>query len=192
MATYGYARVSREDQELALQVDALVAAGVAPGNIVKDKMSGVADRPRFSKLIEKLAKGDTLVTWKVDRLGRSALATMRTFKELDDRGVRVVITTLGMDTGTPTGRLMIGILSQLAEFEREQIIERTNAGLEAAKRRGKKLGRKPLLTCMQARQAAEMVRDGKSYGEIADTMAVSRSVVFKTVRMVNAKAEAAA
>ena len=82
-------------------------------------------------------------------------------------------------------------MTQLAEFEREQIIERTKAGLEAAKRRGKRLGRKPLLNGMQARQAAEMVKAGKSYGEVADMMAVSRSVVFKTVRMVNAKAEAA-
>jgi DNA invertase Pin-like site-specific DNA recombinase len=191
MATYGYARVSREDQELALQVDALVAAGVPPGNIVRDKMSGVADRPRFAKLLDKLQAGDTLVTWKVDRLGRSALATLRTFKELDEKGVRLIVTTLGIDTKTTAGRLVLGIMTQLAEFEREQIVERTVAGLEAAKRRGKKLGRKPLLTCTQARQAAEMVKEGKSYGEIADTMAVSRSVVFKTVRMVNAKAEAA-
>ena len=104
MATYGYARVSREDQELALQVDALVAAGVAPGNIVRDKMSGVADRPRFTKLLDKLQAGDTLVTWKVDRLGRSALDTLRTFKELDEKGVRLIVTTLGhryQDDGWP-------------------------------------------------------------------------------------------
>ena len=73
MPTYGYARVSREDQDLALQVDALTAVGVPPGNIVRDKMSGVADRPRFVRLLNKLRAGDTLVTWKVDRLGRSAL-----------------------------------------------------------------------------------------------------------------------
>ena len=137
MPTYGYARVSREDQELALQVDALVAAGVAPGNIVREKMSGAADRPRFAKLIEKLQAGDTLVTWKVDRLGRSALATMRTFKELDEKGVRLIVTTLGIDTKATAGRLVLGLMTQLAEFEREQIIERTKAGLEAAKRRGK-------------------------------------------------------
>ena len=192
MATYGYARVSREDQELALQVDALAAAGVAPGDIVREKMSGVADCPRFAELLGKLKAGDTLVTWKIDRLGRSALDTLRTFKELDEKGVRLIVTTLGIDTKTTAGRLVLGIMTQLAEFEREQIIERTKAGLEAAKRRGKRLGRKPLLTCMQARQAAEMVKAGKSYGEVADMMAVSRSVVFKTVRMVNAKAEVAA
>ncbi len=191
MPTFGYARVSREDPELALQVDALAAAGVPPGNIIREKMSGAADRPRFAKLIEKLQAGDTLVTWKVDRLGRSAIDTLRMFKELDEKGVRLIVTTLGVDTQTTAGRLVLGIMTQLAEFEREQIIERTKAGLEAAKRRGKRLGRKPLLTCMQARQAAELVQQGKSYGEIADMMAVSRSVVFKTVRMVNAKAEAA-
>jgi putative DNA-invertase from lambdoid prophage Rac len=168
-----------------------VTAGVAPGDIVREKMSGVADRPRFAKLLAKLKAGDTLVTWKVDRLGRSALDTLRTFEELDEKGVRLIVTTLGIDTKTTAGRLVLGIMTQLAEFEREQIIERTKAGLEAAKRRGKRLGRKPLLSSIQARQAAEMVREGKSYGQIADMLAVSRSVVFKTVRMVNAKQDAA-
>ena len=187
MPVFGYARVSREDQELALQVDALTAAGVEPGRLVKEKLSGVADRPRFRKLLASLGAGDTLVTWKVDRLGRNAVEVQQTVRDLDERGVRLIITTLGIDTKTPAGRLMFGIMSQLAEFEREQLIERTKAGIEAASRRGKRIGRPPVLTTVQARQAARMVAEGKSYGEIADVMNVSRSAVFKTVRRVNAK-----
>jgi DNA invertase Pin-like site-specific DNA recombinase len=187
MPVFGYARVSREDQELALQVDALTAAGVEPGRLVKEKLSGVADRPRFRKLLASLGAGDTLVTWKVDRLGRNAVEVQQTVRDLDERGVRLIITTLGIDTKTPAGRLMFGIMSQLAEFEREQLIERTKAGIEAARRRGKRIGRPPVLTTVQARQAARMVAEGKSYGEIADVMNVSRSAVFKTVRRVNAK-----
>jgi DNA invertase Pin-like site-specific DNA recombinase len=128
-----------------------------------------------------------LVVWKVDRLGRNAVEVQQTVRALDERGVRLVITTLGIDTKTPAGRLIFGIMSQLAEFEREQLIERTKAGLEAAKRRGKRLGRKPALTCIQARQAAQMVADGKSYGEIADMMNVSRSIAFRAVKMIQAK-----
>ena len=187
MPVFGYGRVSREDQELALQVDALTAAGVEPGRLVKEKLSGVADRPRFRKLLASLGAGDTLVTWKVDRLGRNAVEVQQTVRDLDERGVRLIITTLGIDTKTPAGRLMFGIMSQLAEFEREQLIERTKAGIEAARRRGKRIGRPPVLTTVQARQAARMVAEGKSYGEIADAMNVSRSAVFKTVRRVNAK-----
>lgn len=187
MPVFGYARVSREDQELALQVDALTAAGVEPGRLVKEKLSGVADRPRFRKLLASLGAGDTLVTWKVDRLGRNAVEVRKTVRNLDERGVRLIITTLGIDTKTPAGRLMFGIMSQLAEFEREQLIERTKAGIEAARRRGKRIGRPPVLTTVQARQAARMVAEGKSYGEIADVMNVSRSAVFKTVRRVNTK-----
>lgn len=191
MAVFGYARVSKEDQSLALQIDALMAAGVAPKSIVQEKLSGVVERPRFAKLLDSLAPGDTLVTWKVDRLGRNAIDVQRTVKALDEKGVRLVITTLGLDTKTPAGRLIFGIMTQLAEFEREQLIERTKAGLEAAKRRGKRLGRKPRLTMMQARQAAQMVKEGKSYGAIADTMNVTRSIAFRAVRMVNAKDVAA-
>ena len=187
MPVFGYARVSREDQELALQIDALTTAGVEPERLVKEKLSGVAERPRFTKLLVDLQAGDGLVVWKVDRLGRNTIEVLQTARDLDQRGVRLVITTLGIDTKTPAGKLMFGILAQLAEFEREQLIERTRAGLEAAKRRGKRLGRPPALTMMQARQAAQMVSEGKSYGEVADMMNVSRSMAFRAVQMVNAK-----
>jgi Enterobacteriaceae phage serine recombinase len=187
VTAYGYARASREDQELALQIDALTAAGVEPGCLIQEKLSGVVERLHFAKLLASLETGDTLVVWKVDRLGRNAVDVQRIVRELDQRGIQLVITTLGIDTKAPVGRLVFGILSQLAEFERELLMERTRAGLEAARRRGKRMGRKPQLTVMQARQAAQMVADGMSYGEIADTMNVSRSCVWRAVQRAAAK-----
>jgi len=92
-SVWGYARVSREDQQLALQLDALEAAGVPHANIVKEKESGARQRAGFEALLERLQPGDSLVAWKVDRLGRDALAALVVARDLDRRGVRVVITT---------------------------------------------------------------------------------------------------
>src|SRR3954447_11679907 len=99
MAIYGYARVSTEDQELGLQITALTEAGVPARHIVKEKASGKGgtDRPLYAKLLAKLCDGDRLVVWKVDRLGRSTLDALNTAKDLDARGVSIVITTLGID-----------------------------------------------------------------------------------------------
>ena len=130
-AVWGYARVSREDQALALQLDALGAAGVPSANVVQEKESGARQRPVFDALLKKLNTGDSLVAWKVDRLGRDALAALTVARDLDARGVRIVITTLGVDSSTPAGRMVFGVLAQLAEFERATLIERTNAGLAA-------------------------------------------------------------
>ena len=117
-AVWGYARVSREDQALALQLDALEAAGVPSANVVQEKESGARQRPVFDALLKKLNTGDSLVAWKVDRLGRDALAALTVARDLDARGVRIVITTLGVDSSTPAGRMVFGVLAQLAEFER--------------------------------------------------------------------------
>ena len=116
-SVWGYARVSREDQNLALQLDALEAAGVIQANIVEKKGSGARQRPGFDALIKRLQPGDSLVAWKVDRLGRDALAALTVARDLDARGVRIVITTLGVDSSTPAGRMVFGVLAQLAEFE---------------------------------------------------------------------------
>ena len=101
--TWGYARVSTEDQELGLQITALRAAGVPEANIVQEKASGKAgsDRPLYTELLGRLQDGDSLVVWKVDRLGRSTLESLNTAKDLDERGVHIVITTLGIDLKTP-------------------------------------------------------------------------------------------
>jgi len=188
---WGYARVSTEDQNPALQVDALVAAGVPAGQVVVEKVSGAAKvRPRFAELLDRLGEGDTLMVWKVDRLGRSTLDALATAKRLDEAGVRIVITTLGVDLRTPAGKLVFGVLAQIAEFERELTVERVKAGLTAAKARGEALGRRRRLTSHQRREAARLVDEGRSYGEIAELLGVGRTVVWRAVREVREAAAA--
>jgi putative DNA-invertase from lambdoid prophage Rac len=179
---WGYARVSREDQQLDLQLDALEAAGVPRANIVEEKESGARQRPGFDALLERLRPGDSLVAWKVDRLGRDALAAITVARDLDARGVRVVITTLGVDSSTPAGRMVFGVLAQLAEFERATLIERTNAGLAAARKRGTHLGRRFRLTPHQQQEARRIrAEEGKTYAQLAALFRVSRSVVWRAV-----------
>jgi DNA invertase Pin-like site-specific DNA recombinase len=181
--TYGYARVSTEDQELGLQVTALREAGVPENHIVQEKASGKtgADRPLYAALLARLKVGDKLVVWKVDRLGRSTLDALQTAKELDERGIHIVVTTLGVDLKTPAGRLVFGMMSQIAEFERELIRERVTAGMAEAKRRGKHCGRKHTLTPHQRAEAAKMHADGKSLGEIAALFGCGRTVIHRAV-----------
>ena len=115
MTIYGYARVSTDSQDLALQLDALAAAGVAPGDIVTETASGAGDRPGLAALLDRLVEGDALVVWKVDRLGRSAIDAIANAERLRRGGVRLVITTLGVDTATAAGRLVYGVLAQIEQ-----------------------------------------------------------------------------
>jgi DNA invertase Pin-like site-specific DNA recombinase len=181
--TYGYARVSSEDQELGLQVSALREAGVPEANIVQEKASGKAgsDRPLYEALLDRLRDGDKLVVWKVDRLGRSTLDALRTAQDLDARGVHIVITTLGIDLKTNGGRLVFGMMAQIAEFERELIRERVKAGMIEAKKRGQHMGRRHTLTPHQRAEAARMHAQGKSLGEIAALFGVGRTVIHRAV-----------
>jgi DNA invertase Pin-like site-specific DNA recombinase len=183
--TYGYARVSTEDQELGLQITALRDAGVPEANIVQEKASGKAgtDRPLYDALLRRLDDGDRLVVWKVDRLGRSTLDALTTAKNLDDRGVHIVITTLGIDLKTPAGRLVFGMMSQIAEFERELIRERVKAGMAEARKRGVHTGRKHTLKPTQRAEAARLyLREGKSLSQIAALFGCGRSVVHRAVQ----------
>ena len=189
MAVWGYARVSTDDQTTALQVDALIAAGVPRENIVEEYVSGAAKhRPAFEALLAKLERGDSLVVWKVCRLGRNTLAALETARDLDARGVRIVITTLGVDLSTPAGRLVFGVLCQISEFEREQIRERVSAGMAAAKARGVHTGRKHSLNPHQRREAARMVEGGKSLNEVASIFGVHRSIVHRATQEARAGA----
>jgi DNA invertase Pin-like site-specific DNA recombinase len=121
--------------------------------------------------------------WKVDRLGRSTLDALQTAKDLDARGVRIVITTLGIDLKTPGGRLVFGMMAQIAEFERELIRDRVKAGMADAKKRGVALGRKNTLRPYQRAEAARLhLQEGKSLGEIAALFGCGRTVVFRAVR----------
>ncbi len=190
--TWGYARVSTEDQELGLQISALRAAGVTEANIVQEKASGKAgsDRPLYTALLNRLTDGDRLIVWKVDRLGRSTLESLNTAKDLDERGVHIVITTLGIDLKTPGGRLVFGMMVQIAEFERELIRERVIAGMAEAKKRGVHLGRKNTLRPHQRAEAARLHnKEGKSLGEIAALFGCGRTVVYRAIQAAATGAE---
>lgn len=152
-------------------------------HIVQEKASGKAggDRPLYAALLARLKAGDKLVVWKVDRLGRSTLDALQTAKELDERGVHIVVTTLGVDLKTPAGRLVFGMMSQIAEFERELIRERVKAGMADAKKRNIHVGRRHTLSPHQRAEAARLHREGKSLGEIAALFGCGRTVVHRAV-----------
>ena len=141
----GYARVSTQDQNLELQRDALNKAGCK--KIFEDKISGArADRPGLVMALEILREEDTLVVWKLDRLGRSVKQLVGLVSNLHKQGVQFKSLTDSIDTSTPSGRFFFHVMASLAEMERELIVERTHAGLETARKYGRKGGRKPKMT----------------------------------------------
>lgn len=184
----GYARVSKagDAQSLDLQVDALTGAGVAARAIYEDRASGKKEsRPGLDACLKALRRGDTLVVWKLDRLGRDLRHLVHIVQELTERSVGLrVLTGQGaqIDTATPAGRLVFGIFAALAEFERELIRERTLAGLEAARARGRRGGRKFALTKAQVRlaQAAMQNRD-TSVAELAAELRIKPVTLYRYV-----------
>lgn len=158
MAQLGYARVSTVDQSLDLQCDALRQAGCE--RIFEDQASGArADRPGLTALMTFLRKGDTMVVWKLDRLGRSMNHLVETVKQLESCGVGFRSLTEGINTTTPGGVLVFHIFGALAQFERDLIRERTNAGLKAALARGRKGGRPSSVTAERVAKVEALVRD---------------------------------
>jgi DNA invertase Pin-like site-specific DNA recombinase len=174
----GYARVSRTGQTLALQRDALRAAGCK--RIFSDHgVSGAAKQRRgLDEVLSYLVPGDTLVVWKVDRLGRSLSHLVQVITQLDERGVNFRSLSDPIDTASPGGRLVLHIMAALAEFERSLIRERTLAGLAAAKRRGRTLGRKRSLTVGQVARARQLLESGRPRGEVARSLGVARSTLY--------------
>lgn len=145
----GYARVSTGDQDLRMQRDALIAAGVDPRDIFEEKASGasLAKRRQFQAMMKDILPGDIVYVWKLDRLARNARDLYETAKQIEDKGARLVVITMpGMDTGTPVGKAMFGMLAVFAEFERAIAHERTMAGLAAARAAGRAGGRKSQFT----------------------------------------------
>jgi DNA invertase Pin-like site-specific DNA recombinase len=163
MALIGYARVSTDDQNLALQLDALRAAGCEV--IHEDKASGVlTGRKGLAEALKGCAAGDVLVVWKLDRLARSLHDLVVIAAGLKGRDVGLKILTgegAAVDTTRPQGRMVFGILAVMAEFEREMISERTVAGMQAAKRRGRHIGRPPKLTPHKIDHARQLIAEGK-------------------------------
>jgi DNA invertase Pin-like site-specific DNA recombinase len=156
----GYARVSTNDQQPRLQVDALERAGCY--RVFTETASGTrSDRPTLEQLLDQLQPGDTLVVWKLDRLGRSLRHLVDTVTRLTERGVGFRSLQEAIDTTTPGGTLVFHVFAALAEFERDLIRERTSAGLAAAHARGRRGGRPSVMTAHKVRVAQEMYRSGQ-------------------------------
>ena len=131
---FGYVRVSTADQSLDLQTDSMTRAGILPDAVFSDVASGrKADRPGLMAMLAQLGEGDTVVVWRLDRLGRSMLHLADLLGRFQSWGIRFKSVTDGVDTGTATGRMIFGVLSSLAEYERESIVERVRAGLVPAR-----------------------------------------------------------
>jgi DNA invertase Pin-like site-specific DNA recombinase len=177
----GYARISTDDQKFDLQLDALAKAGV--DDVYKDMLSGKnADRPQLAECLRALRAGDTLVVWRLDRLARSMKDLISITAQLEERGVVFESITERMDTGSATGKLLFHLLGALAEFERNLINERTKAGLDAARARGRFGGRKPSLTESAKREIkALLATPGISVTDVAARYKVSRSTLYKAV-----------
>jgi DNA invertase Pin-like site-specific DNA recombinase len=177
----GYARVSTTDQNLNLQRDALLAAGCPETRVYTDIASGAkAGRPGLEAALHDLREGDTLVVWKLDRLGRSLRHLIETVHALGARGVGFKSLQEHIDTTTPGGKLVFHVFAALAEFERDLIGERTRAGLTAARARGRRGGRKPALTPKQAALARSMKADpGNSIADICATLGISKRTLYR-------------
>lgn len=177
----GYARVSTTDQTLALQEDALHAAGCE--RIFKDVMSGsTTNRPGLSEALDYARKGDVLVVWKLDRLGRSLVHLIQVVQQLQTEGIGFRSLQENMDTTTSGGQLIFHIFGALAEFERSLIRERTNAGLASARARGRVGGRRPLLTPEQVAMARQLLATGGTGEQVAQAFHVSRSTLYRALK----------
>ncbi len=184
----GYARVSKADnsQVLDLQIDALTNAGVNEENIYTDKISGSKDeRPGLENCLKALRQDDVLVVYKLDRLGRNLKHLIQTVEDLTKRKIGFKVLSgqgVNIDTTTPAGKMIFSIFGALAEFERELIIERTKAGLQAARARGRVGGRKFNLTKAQVRLAeASMKNRDTSVAELCKELKITRATLYKYI-----------
>jgi DNA invertase Pin-like site-specific DNA recombinase len=175
----GYTRVSTVAQTLDQQNDALAKAGVS--KTFSDTMSGARDdRPGLAELMEYVRDGDTVVVWKLDRLGRNTLHILETVKALTDRGVTLVSVTDGIDSSTAAGRMMIGVLGSLAEYERELIKERTALKRQASRANGTKFGRpRRVEDPVHISTAKRMKSAGHTSKDIAKYLGVSRATLYR-------------
>lgn len=174
----GYARVSTAEQDLSLQLDALKHAGV--DRVFTDVASGTkTNRPGLAEAMNFLREGDTLVVWKLDRLGRSMKGLVDLSAVLDGRGVNLRSLTDGIDTCGAAGRFFFHIMAALAVMERELILERTKAGLEVAKKAGRIGGRKPKMIPAKTATAERLLRDGMPPKDVADSIGVSIATLYR-------------
>jgi DNA invertase Pin-like site-specific DNA recombinase len=180
VALVGYARVSTPEQDFALQRDALAAAGCS--KMFEDRASGArADRPGLGQALAFLREGDVLVVWKLDRLGRSLAHLVETVAALAARGVGFRSLTEAIDTTTPGGRLVFHLFGALGQFERDLIRERTRAGLAAAEARGRKGGRRPVVTEEKLRRAKMLIAQGLTVRETAARLRIGKTALYEAL-----------
>ncbi|MDO4055047.1 recombinase family protein [Clavibacter michiganensis] len=196
MRLLGYTRVSTTSQDAQLQLDALVKDGVQKRDVFADVTSGsraAIERPGMKKLLEYAEDGDTIVVWRIDRLGRSMLDVLSTVKLLRERGVQIRSISDGIDPATTSGRLMLGMLASLAEYERELIVERVNAGIAVARDNGTRFGRPmsdPAVIADKLQIATDARARGRTAEDAARLVGWSRATLYR--HQSNAARESAA
>jgi len=174
----GYARVSTDEQTTRLQLDALKDAGCH--RIFQDKLGGaLSSRPQLDRALGELRAGDTLVVWKLDRLGRSLRNLLEIAEVLRERDIALRSLTEHLDTATAAGRMLYSVLGAVAQFERDVLRERTVAGIRAAQARGEHVGRPRALTASQVREARKMLERGENASQVARVMRVGRSTLYR-------------
>jgi DNA invertase Pin-like site-specific DNA recombinase len=179
----GYARISTQDQDLRPQFDALTAAGCE--TIYQEKASGgKRERPELKLLLSHIQPGDTLVVWKLDRLSRSLKDLIGIIEKLEKAGAGFRSLTEAVDTTTPAGRMMMQMLGSFAEFERAMMLERTHAGLIAARQQGRHGGRPSKLTTRQKQEVVERIRNGETAADVARSFNVDRTMIGRIMAKV--------
>jgi DNA invertase Pin-like site-specific DNA recombinase len=178
---YGYARVSTDDQNADMQMKALGRAGCK--KVFKDEgLSGATTkRPALQRCLKALKDGDTLIVWKLDRLARSLRDLITLIEDFNSRGINFRSLTEDISTTTPGGKLVFHIFAALAEFERGLIIERTRAGMKAARARGVRPGPKPKLTRQQIEHARKLIAEGERRSDVADLFKVGRVTLYRAL-----------
>ncbi|MEZ8602597.1 recombinase family protein [Vibrio splendidus] len=178
MANIGYARVSTSGQSLEAQLDALNICD----KVFKEKESGAnAERPHLSTMLDYVRDGDTVTVTKLCRLARNTKHLLEIVEYIEQKGVSLVVLNLGIDTKSPTGRLMLTMIGAVASFERQLLLERQAEGIAIAKSKGKYLGRKPTARAKQ-KQVTELLNEGLGKAEVAKILGISRSSLYRMCR----------
>ena len=196
MRLLGYTRVSTATQDAQLQLDALLGAGVQKRDVFSDVTSGsrtAIERPGMKHLLDYAEDGDTVAVWRIDRLGRSLIDVLSTVTLLREQGVKIRSVSDGIDPETSSGRMMLGMLATLAEYERELITERVNAGIAAAKQNGARFGRPPVDPAVVA-EKLEIATDARAKGRTAEDAARlvgwSRATLYRHQQAASTRAAA--
>lgn len=184
---FGYVRVSTLKQVTDRQIDALTAAGVKPDCIYSDKITGMKyDRPDMNKMLELAREGDTIVVQEFSRLGRNMVESITTANTLMERGIVLKSLKEGIDYSTSAGRMVAGVFASLAQFEREQMLERAAEARAAAQARGLTGGRPSRLTEDQSRQVRQLHAAGESVPQLVETFKVSRRTIYRALEKASA------